>query len=174
MAERFGKNQKPLFVIDGPVKAKAYRSNFKPFQTLKFLDARKLKRVRTQLIEIGTIEAAGKSATLIAKVEKGAITRLGVQGCTGCEKKAKGKVDKKVLGAIRDKMLAIREGKVKLPAPIRSAKVLFRDINIPIWPFPPIVILIGGGDGTYCIAINIVGHVICYVCVGDMTWGNCI
>lgn len=58
MAERFGKNQKPLFVIDGPVTAKVYRSNFTPFETLRFLDAKKLRRAKARWLEIGTIEAA--------------------------------------------------------------------------------------------------------------------
>ena len=73
---RVGKKQKPLLVIDGPVRASVYRGNFKPFAITRLLDASKVKKARKLSIEVGTIEAAGKSATLIAQVEKGMITKL--------------------------------------------------------------------------------------------------
>lgn len=176
MAERFGRNQKPLFVIDGPLKAKAYRSNFKPFETLRFLDTKKLKKVREQRLEIGTIEAVGRSATLVGKIEKGELTRLSLQGCVGCQQKGrtrKGKINESVVLAIRDKLEDVRAGKTKLPQRLPSSRTLARAINIPIWPFPPIVIIIDPSDD-FCIAVNIPGHVICYLCIGDIVWGNCI
>jgi hypothetical protein len=36
------------------------------------------------------------------------------------------------------------------------------------------VIIIEPGGDTFCIAILIVGHVICYLCIGDIVAGNCI
>ena len=177
MAERFKKNQKPLFVINGPVKAKAYRSNFTPFETLRFLDSKKLKKVRKQWLEIGTIEAAGRSATLVGKIEKGELTRLKLQGCVGCQQKGKirkGRINEKVFLAVRDKLEGARAGTIKLPQRLPSSRRLSRDIRIPIWPFPPIVIIIEPGGDTFCIAILIVGHVICYLCIGDIVAGNCI
>src|SRR6476660_8282147 len=114
MAAQFQKNQKPLFVIDGPIKAKAYRSNFKPFETLRFLDTKKLKKARAQWLEIGTIEAGGRSATLVGKIEKGELTRLRLQGCVGCEqtgkksRRRKGKIKTQVVLAIRVKVEGVR------------------------------------------------------------------
>ena len=174
MAGRFGKKQKPIFVIDKPVKAKVYRSNFKPFETLRFLDAKKLKRAKAQWLEIGTIEALGRSATLVGKIEKGEITRLRLQGCVGCEHTGKKRrINDKVLLAIRDRLDEVRAGRIKLRQRLPSSRGVARAINIPIWPFPPIVIIISPGDD-FCIAVNIPGHVICYMCIGDMVWGNCI
>jgi hypothetical protein len=176
MAERFGKNQKPLFVIDGPVKTKAYRSNFKPFEALRFLDLKKLKKVKAQWLELGTIEAVGRSATLVGKIEKGELTRVTLQGCVGCQQKGKKRrrrIDEKVFLAIRDRLDDVRAGKIKLRQRLPSARRLSSAITIPIWPFPPIVIIISPGDD-FCVAVNIPGHVICYMCIGDMVWGNCI
>ena len=68
MANRFGKNQKPLFVIDGPVRAKGYRSNFNAFESMRFLDVEKLKSLRTASLEVGVLEAAGLSATVAAEI----------------------------------------------------------------------------------------------------------
>ena len=175
MAKSFGKKQKPLFVIDGPVKAKVYRSNFKPFETLRFLDRKKLKKVRGQWLELGTIEALGRSATLVGKIEKGELTRLTLQGCVGCQQKGKRKgarIDKKVLLAIRDRLEDVRAGKIKLRQRLPSARRLSSEINIPIWPFPPIVIIISADD-PFCIGVNIPGHVICWMCIGDFVWGKC-
>jgi hypothetical protein len=177
MAERFGKKQKPLFVIDGPVKAKAYRSNFKPFETLRFLDTKKLKKARAQWLELGTIEAVGKSATLVGKIEKGELTRLRLQGCVGCQQKGKrrkGKINTKLILAIREKLEGVRAGNIKLPQRLPSSRTLARLIRIPIWPFPPIVIIIETGGGDFCIAILIVGHVICVLCIGGTVIGTCI
>jgi len=180
MAAQFKKNQKPLFVIEGPVKAKAYRSNFKPFETLRFLDTRKLKKARAQWLEIGTIEAVGRSATLVGRIEKGELTRLRLQGCVGCEQKGKkgkrrkGKINTQVVLAIREKLEGVRAGSIRLPQRLPSSTTLARDIRIPIWPFPPIVIIIETGGGDFCIAILIVGHVICILCIGDTVTGTCI
>jgi len=153
MAERFKKNQKPLFVINRPVKAKVYRSNFKPFETLRFVDTKKLKKARGQWLEIGTIEAVGRSATLVGKIEKGELTRLKLQGCAECHQKSKrrtAKIDEKVFLAIRDRLEDVRAGKIRLPQRLPSSRTLSRDIKIPIWPFPPII------------------------CIGDINVGNCI
>src|SRR5690348_13595063 len=97
MPARAQKSQKPLFVISTPVKAKAYRSTFEPFESLKFLDVNKLRTVREQWIELGTVEAIGRSATLVAKFEEGTITGAKLQGCAGCQKtKGKTKINRKL------------------------------------------------------------------------------
>lgn len=179
MPQRFGKRQKPLFVINGPVKAKVYRSNFTPFETLRFLDAKKLKKVRRQWLEIGTIEAAGRHATLVGKVVKGELTDLRIQGCAGCRRKGKTRkpgIDKGVLVAVRDKLNAIRAGNIKLPQRLPSSRTLEAKISIPIWPFPPIVIVITTDDDTDTVCITIfVGNGFCYVCTsGDVVASTCI
>jgi hypothetical protein len=178
MPERFGKNQKPLFVINGPVKAKVYRSNFKPFETLRFLDAKKLNKVRQQWLELGTIEAVGRSATLVGKIVKGELTNLRLQGCAGCRpkgKKRKRAIDKNLLMAIRDKLEGVRAGTIKLRQRLPSSRRLTQGkINIRIWPFPPIVIVITIDDGTFCITI-FVGNGFCYLCTdGDVVASTCI
>ena len=182
MATRFGKNQKPLFVIGGPVRAKVYRSNFTPFETLRFLDAKKLKKVRRQWLEIGTIEAAGRHATLVGKIVKGELTDLRLQGCAGCGSKGRTRkrtrkpgIDKAVLVAVRDKLNAIRDGDIRLPQRLPSSRTL-ANIVIPIWPFPPIVIVVTTDDDTHTVCIILfVGNGFCYVCAsGDIVASTCI
>ena len=175
MGERFGKNQKPLFVINRPVKVKVYRSNFKPFATLRFLDAKKLEKARGQWLELGTIEAVGRSATLVGKIQKGELTRLSLRGCVGCQPKGKTRkrgIDKNVLLAIRDKLEDVRAGTIKLPQRLPSSRRRAGRINIRIWP-PPIVIVIGD-ELTVCIIVFI-GRSFCYLCTdGDVVAKDCI
>jgi hypothetical protein len=125
-------------------------------------------------LEVGTIEAAGKSATLIAQVERGMITKLGLQGCCPCSdpkrKSRSGKDERRVFAAIKERVSTIRGGVPTLPVPF--ARKADGDIFIPVWPFPPIVIVIE--PGTWCIAIMVVGHVFCYICLDDPVAANCI
>src|ERR1700749_4100362 len=115
MAENFGKNQKPFFVVNGPVKVKGYRSNYKPFATTRFLDADKVKKMGKQSLEVGTLEAAGHSATVVAEIRKGTVVGLSLKGCVGCGSTGKPKLDKKTLLAINEKMGTVRGGTFKLP-----------------------------------------------------------
>jgi len=176
MAERFGKTQKPLFVIGGKPKIKAYRSKFTPFALVQYVDWKKLGRAKKQLLEIGTLEAAGRSATLVAEIERGAITRLRLAGCPDCEQKRKPrKVNEKVFYAVRDKLMAMRGTKVTPPR-VLGREVSDKDITIPIWPWPPIVIIVE--PESLCVAIMVgsgqVGShtVFCYYCYG--VGGNCL
>ena len=180
MALRARKSQKPLFVINKPVKAKAYSSTFEPFASLKFLDMNKLRAVREQWIELGTVEAVGRSATLVAKFESGEITGARLQGCAGCGKaKRKTRINHKLTIALRDTLQQIRDGKVDVPIP--STPAVAEDIRIPIWPWPPIVIIIEGGTDGFCIAIMIgsgrVGShtVFCFICFDSENLpGDCL
>lgn len=58
---------------------------FRPFESTKYLDLKALRKVAKTTIEIGTIEAPGLSATLVAEIKKGMITRLRPMGCVGCK-----------------------------------------------------------------------------------------
>ncbi len=161
MANRFGKNQKPLFVIDGPVRAKGYRSNFKPFESVRFLDTEKLKRLRKASLEVGILEAAGHSATVVAEIRKGTVIGLSLRECTGCGTGKKRRIGKKTLLAIHEKMRNLRgRGTFKLPGVPSIAKARGVEIGrifIPIWFWPPIVIVFEPGDGPldFCVAITV-------------------
>lgn len=174
ISARFGKNQKPLFVIDEPVKAQVYRANFKPFASTHFLDQNKIRKARQLSLEVGTIEAAGKSATLVAEIKKGMITQLTVQGCAGCDQKRKGGLSKdqrKVLAAIKEKASTIRGGVLTLPIPFPRKFAAGVTIDIPIWPFPPIIVITIEGPDTWCFAIRI-GGLFCFFCLG--VGGDCL
>ena len=180
MANLFGKDQKPLFVINSPVRAKGYRSNFKQFDSVRFLDTEKLKRLRKASLEVGILEAAGHSATVVAEIRKGTVIGLSLRECTGCGTGKKPKIDKKALIAIQDKMRNLRaKGAFKLPGlpSIKQAHdTQSGDIFIPIWFWPPIVIIFE--PGSFCVGIQIgkfppggPGTVFCVWC--PETGGTC-
>jgi hypothetical protein len=170
MPDRFGKNQKPLFVVRSAVRAKGYRSNFKPFETMRFLDPSKLAQLRRQSLEVGTLEAAGHSATVVAEIRNGAVIGLSLRGCAGCGQARAKRIDKKTLLAVSEKMPSQRgKGQFKLPALARTAAMEGGDIFIPIWPWPPIVIIFE--PATFCVAIR-VGTSFCVWCPD--TGGTCI
>ena len=173
MADRFGKNQKPLFVVNGPVKAKGYRSKFTPFAITRFLDGEKLKKMGKQSLEVGTLEASGHSATLVAEIRRGTVVGLSLKGCVGCGSSRKSKLDKKTLRAIDEKMGTVRGGTFKLPGVAMIAGNEGGgdggDIFIPIWPFPPIIIILE--PSTFCAGIR-VGSTFCVWCPD--TGGFCL
>lgn len=157
MANRFGKNQKPLFALDGPVRAKGYRSNFTLFESARHLDREKIRTLRKASLEVGTLEAAGHGATVVAEIRKGVVVGLSLRGCAGCEAPRKQRIDRKTLVALREKVAGLRErGTFKLPGVPSIARSLANqtgDIFIPIWFWPPIVIIFE--PGTFCVAIQI-------------------
>ncbi len=169
MRDRFGKRQPPLFVIRGRVRAKAYRSRFTPFEATRFLDANKIAKLRKQSLEVGTLEAAGHSATVVAEIRKGAVVGLSLRGCVGCGRPAKKRIDQKTLRAIEEKTRRLGGGKLRLPFRARTADTEGGDIFIPIWPFPPIVIILE--PSTFCAAIR-VGATFCLWCPD--TGGTCL
>jgi hypothetical protein len=169
MRDSFGKRQKPLFVIRRPVRAKGYRSRFKPFETTRFLDASKLAKLRKQSLEVGILEAAGQSATVVAEIRQGAVIGLSLRGCVGCGRPAKNRIDRKTLLAIEEKTRGVRGGKFQLPVRARTATARSGDIFIPIWPWPPIVIILE--PSTFCAAIR-VGATFCLWCPD--TGGTCL
>jgi hypothetical protein len=142
MPDRFGKNQKPLFVIRSPVRAKGYRSNFKLFETTRFLDPSKVARLRRHSLEVGTLEAAGHGATVVAEIRNGVVIGLTLRRCADCTPMRK-RIDKRTVLAVREKMPNLRKsGRFKLPGLARTAAIDGSgSIIIPIWPWPPIVII---------------------------------
>jgi hypothetical protein len=153
MRDKFGKRQKPLFVIRRPVRAKGYRSRFTPFKATRFLDARKIAKLRRQSLEVGILEAAGQSATVVAEIRQGAVIGLSLRGCVGCGGSGKKRIDRKTLLAIEEKTRGVRGGKFQLPVPIPTGTAASGDIFIPIWPWPPIVIILE--PSTFCVAIRV-------------------
>jgi hypothetical protein len=157
MANRFGKNQKPLFELRSPVRAKGYRSNFTLFESARHLNAEKIRKLRKASLEVGTLEAAGHGATVVAEIRKGMVVGLSLRGCAGCEANRKQRIDKKTLAALREKVGNLRgTGTFKLPGVpsiARSLGTQSGDISIPIWFWPPIVIIFE--PGTFCVAIQV-------------------
>jgi hypothetical protein len=136
----------------------------------RFLDPKKLAKARKQSLEVGTVEAAGHSATLVATIRKGVVIGLAVQRCADCGAARTKRIDKKTLLAIRDSVADLRGGPpFRLPALARNTARESGDIFIPIWPWPPIVIIFE--PGTFCIAIR-VGTTFCVWCPG--TDGFCL
>ena len=82
-----------------------------------------------------------------------------------------GKNERKVFAAIKERLSTIRGGAPTLPVPF--AREADGDIFIPIWPFPPIVIILEPG-AHWCIALMVVGHVFSYICLDDPARANCI
>jgi len=158
---RFGENQKPLFVIEGPIEVKAYRSNFRPFDTLRFIDRDKLMKASKVLLEVGTLEAAGRSATLVAEIRKGMVTGLSLRGCANCPpgpKADKAKL-KRIFPQVAEKTLQVPGRTVTLPIPIKRTGSLIRIV------IGPIVIVIQT-DPQFCIMVE-VGNGFCIVCFFD-------
>jgi hypothetical protein len=144
-------------MINTPARAKGYLSNFKQFESTRFLDTEKLSRARKLSLEVGILDAAGQSATVVAEIRKGRVNGLSLRECTGCGTGKKPRIDKKVLLAIQDKMRNLRgKGTFKLPGVPTIAKAHGNqggDIFIPIWFWPPIVMIFE--PGTFCVAIQI-------------------
>lgn len=128
---------------------------------------------------LGPLKPPGDTRRSSGKVVKGELTDLRIQGCAGCRRKGKTRkpgIDKGVLVAVRDKLNAIRAGNIKLPQRLPSSRTLEAKISIPIWPFPPIVIVVTTDDDTDTVCITIfVGNGFCYVCTsGDVVASTCI
>ncbi|HED17571.1 MAG TPA: hypothetical protein ENI64_12250 [Gammaproteobacteria bacterium] len=163
------KNQKPLFSINRPIKARAYKSKFRAFETTRYLDARKLNSARKISIEVGTIEAAGRCATLVAQIQKGMIIGLKLKGCQTCTPKTKSLAGtyKRILPELARKTCAVPGRKLVLPIPLTfSQKGIIR---IPIGP----IVIVIQSDPEFCIMIQI-GELFCVICFdyiycGDLT-----
>jgi hypothetical protein len=149
------KTQKPLATITRPVKAELYRSKFHPFEALKYLDVKALKKAKQARIEIGSIEAAGVTVTVAAEIKDGSIIEIRPVGCVCCEgrkaekKHSKATVKKVALKALK-RSEALGEPTMKLPIPVErlgSGEVM--DIEIG-----PIIIILDDDGFDICILVD--------------------
>ena len=124
------KSQKPLFTIGKRVKAKVYKARFRPFQATRYLNIVALKKAKKAVIEIGSIEAVGRSATLAAEIRNGAIVDISPVPCRNCAKeKAQVKAHRAELKKVAiEAMKRVREKGlpvVQLPIPITRVQSFY-------------------------------------------------
>ena len=160
MSTRQRKAQRPLATIGGPLKAKLYRGKFRAFESTKYLDVAALKQAKKVPIEIGTIEAPGVKATLVAEVRKGMITKIKPLGCPNCmkhkpETKTGKAAFKKVAREALKRVQTLGEPVMKLPIPIESARAI--DIG-------PIVIIYND-HFDICIVVDFPDGEMCFYCL---------
>lgn len=159
--KRTSRKPKPLAEVRSPVRIRAYRAKFRPFEATRYLDVRALKRAKKARIECGTVDVAGKTITLEAEVRSGRVVALRPIGCDAC---APGKAQKLGSPALKTAMRAMvrqleqrgvrPQGK---PMPLRiSARRGFQ------FPIGPIIIVIGDWD--FCVEIWI-GNELCWWCL---------
>jgi hypothetical protein len=167
----------PLVEIRKPVRVRAYRGRFRPFESTKFLDPKALKALRKGSIEIGTVEGAGFKQTISAEIREGKVFGYRPLECEGCKPKGARKVARPELkAAMRQVAAALVEGghvKPMRPMAIRVSRRLGFQI-----PIGPIIIIIGdpapGGIFDLCFEWWD-GNTLCWWCLigasGCITFG---
>jgi hypothetical protein len=151
--------QKPLATVKGIFKAEIYRSKFRPFEATKYLDLKALKAAKSATIEIGTVEAAGRSATVAVEIRKGVLTKVKPVSCPGCEKTGKkgkkGKKGKASPAATKKFQLEVlqRIRDLGIP-PLTTPKTIASLADIIEIDFGPIYILIGDNFFDLCITVS--------------------
>lgn len=171
MSTRQRKTQRALATIGGPLKTKLYRGKFRAFESTKYLDVAALKQAKKVPIEIGTIEAPGVKATLVAEVREGMITKIKPLGCPNCTKpKPETKAGKAAFKkAVREALKRVRtlgEPVMKLPIPIESARTI--DIGPIVIIYNDhfnICIVVDFPDGKFCLYC-LFGRPICFGPIG--------
>lgn len=177
-SKRRSRKQAPLLEIRKPIRIRAYRGEFTPFESTKYLDVRALKRAKKATIECGTVEAAGLKQTVAAEISKGMVVALRPIACEGCNPKPKkskkyGRAElKKMMVHVR-KELADRGIDVRpKPMPLRISPRLGFQI-----PIGPIIIIIGDpSPGGFDICFEWWdGNTLCWWCIfgasGCITFG---
>jgi hypothetical protein len=161
MSTRQRKAQRALATVDGPWKAKIYRGKFRAFESIKYLDVAALKRAKKVPIEIGTIEAQGVKATLVAEVRQGMITKIKPLDSPNCIKpKPETKAGKAAfMKAAREALKRVQilgEPVTKLPIPIESVR------TIRIGP----VVIIYNDHFNICIVLDFPDDdMVCMICL---------
>ena len=160
MSTRQRKAQRALATIGGPVKAKLYRGKFRAFESTKYLDVAALKQAKKVPIEIGTIEAPGVKATVVAEVREGMITKIKPLGCPNCmkhkpETKTGKAAFKKAAHEALKRVRTLGEPVVKLPIPIESAR------TIDIGP----IVIIYKDHFDICIVVDFPDGKMCLYCL---------
>lgn len=144
MKKARSRNQTPLLEVRRPVRIRAYRGTFTPFESTRFLDVKALKRARKATIECGTIEAGGFTQTVSAVIENGRLVALKPIGCDGCGPRARN--PKKLPGAeLKQAMADVRRQLTERGIDVRPRPATLRisprlGFQIPIGP---IIIIIG-------------------------------
>ncbi len=163
------KQPKPIATVDGAVKAEIYRATFKPFDVLKYLDRKALKKAEQATFEIGTISGGGVTATLAIEVARGVVTGIRPVFSASLPKPPKGgpsaTTQKKVLLEALKKLGSHGPVPLDLPKPI----ALFWEDPWEI-DIGPITIILGGGLSNIC--INVAGGtdgVVCSYCLFGVT-----
>jgi len=144
---------KPLATIDGPVRAEIYRSTFKPFDALKYLDRRALKKAEHASFEIGTVSGGGVSVTLAVELEHGKVTGIRPLSSPDLPKAPRGGPS---AGAMKKVQLAVLKklgelGPIPLSVPTKVALLWDDPWEIDIGP---ITIILGGGLSNICINVS--------------------
>lgn len=151
---------KPLSRVRKPVKAAAYRTKLKPFDSLAYLDLRALARAGRARVEIGTVATPAGSATVIADVRAGEVIGLRLKGCGAASAKRR-KLGKEVVKGVMSQIKV--DSDVKLPMPVTR---MFGRMGLRI-PIGPIIIVIGEPDMTFCIEWTRPDGTICWWCLFD-------
>ena len=160
MSIRQRKAQRPLATISGPLKAKLYRGKFRAFESIKYLDVAALRQAKKVPIEIGTIEAPGVKATLVAEVREGMITKIKPLGCPNCmkhkpETKTGKAAFKKAAREALKRVQTLGEPVMKLPIPIESAR------TIDIGP----IVIIYNDHFDICLVVDFPDGKMCFYCL---------
>ena len=156
------KSQVPLLTVGGKVKAEVHKAKFRAFATTRYLDIEALKKAKKAVIEIGSVEASGVTATIAAEIRNGAITRIKPVACQSCAKReaeakgSKAELKKVVLEALK-RVRDSGQRLVKMPIAIMSA----RSFDIPIGP----IIITIGWPPDICIVVQEPDGEICWYCL---------
>jgi hypothetical protein len=158
------KKQKPLAEVSSPLRARAYRAKFRPFESTKYLDVAALKAAKKVTIECGTLEVAGISFQVAAEIQRGMIVALKPLGCEGCtpkgSKKASSAALKKTTAALARKLKQGDISQPALPMPLQISAQ--RGFDIPIGP----IVIVIGGDIWIDVCIQIwIGNKLCWWCL---------
>ena len=173
------RSRTPLLEVRRPVRIRAYRGKFTPFESTRYLDAKALKRARKATIECGTIEAGGFKQTVSAVIQNGRLVALKPIGCEGCGPNAR--KPKKLASAELKKVMAdVRRQLTDRGLDVRPRSATLRisprlGFQIPIGP---IIIIIGdpapGGIFDVCFEWWD-GNTLCWWCLigasGCITFG---
>jgi hypothetical protein len=157
------RQQKPKATIRDHAKVRIYKAKFQPFESIKYLNVAALKNAKKVPIQIGTIQAAGMTATVEAEVRKGLITKIRPVGCENCgPRKSKGRasgVFKKVVRDALKRVRALGEPAVKLPVSVSQLTRTHID-------FGPVFITWFGDIPrlSMCITVHYTDGVICTFC----------
>lgn len=150
---------KPIARVKGKLLAKIYHGRLVPAEHVKYLDIAALEKAKEAVIEVGNVEAAGRTVPLVAEVCEGRVVNLRPRHCAACTP-------------------AKRKGAVTASARRQAAKAALqkvRELGLSTLRLPlPVARLRGGGlfgvtitviiDWEVCIVIEFDDGHLCYIC----------